>query len=126
MTFGVIGSRRRLVFSVSNNLKLSQLIVTFLTGSFLHFGLGLSAGTTRLHYGSCARRRKKLADYRPWANLQNESTVANACQDRGEGKHRFMVMLPYGCGPESKIDVHGIRPAKVREFGEIILEADKT
>ncbi|TDR77934.1 hypothetical protein [Paludibacterium purpuratum] len=44
-----------------------------------------------------------------WANLQNEPMIATACQDHGKGKHRFMVMLPYGYGPDSKLDVHGIR-----------------
>jgi len=44
-----------------------------------------------------------------WANLPNEPGVANACQDRGAGMHRFMVVLPYDYGPASPIDVHGIR-----------------
>jgi hypothetical protein len=34
--------------------------------------------------------------------------VGDACQDH-EGKHRFVIVLPYGYGPDSKLDIHGIR-----------------
>jgi hypothetical protein len=43
-----------------------------------------------------------------WADLYNESAVAEACHDR-EGKHRFVILLPYGYGPDSKLEVRGIR-----------------
>jgi hypothetical protein len=44
-----------------------------------------------------------------WANLYSELAVARACQDNGGGKHRFVIMLPYGYGPDSKLNVNGIR-----------------
>jgi hypothetical protein len=52
---------------------------------------------------------KKTLIAHEWANLPSEPGVAIACRDHGAGKHRFMVMLPYGYGPASRIDVHGIR-----------------
>jgi hypothetical protein len=43
------------------------------------------------------------------ANLFSEPGVAEACHDSGGGKHRFIIVLPYGYGPESKLSIHGIR-----------------
>jgi len=43
------------------------------------------------------------------ANLFSEPGVAQACRDSGGGKHRFIVVLPYGLGPESNLSIHGIR-----------------
>jgi hypothetical protein len=43
------------------------------------------------------------------ANLFSEPGVAQACRDSGGGKHRFIVTLPYGYGPESILSIHGIR-----------------
>jgi hypothetical protein len=43
-----------------------------------------------------------------WADLYNESKVADMCQDH-RGKHRFVILLPYGYGADSKLDVRGIR-----------------
>jgi len=43
-----------------------------------------------------------------FADLFNEPAVAAACQDR-ESNHRFLVLLPHGYGPDSKLYVHGIR-----------------
>ena len=43
------------------------------------------------------------------ANLFSEPGVAQACRDSGGGKHRFIVVLPYGYGPESNLSIHGIR-----------------
>ena len=43
------------------------------------------------------------------ANLFSEPGVAKACRDSASGKHRFILALPYGYGPQNKIDVHGIR-----------------
>ena len=43
-----------------------------------------------------------------FANLHNEPTVAQACQDR-DSNHRFVILLPHGYGPDSRIYVHGIR-----------------
>ena len=43
------------------------------------------------------------------ANLFSEPGVAEACRDSGGGKHRFIVVLPYGYGPESNLSIHGIR-----------------
>jgi hypothetical protein len=43
------------------------------------------------------------------ANLFSEPGVAQACHDSGGGKHRFIVVLPYGLGPESNLSIHGIR-----------------
>jgi len=43
------------------------------------------------------------------ANLDNEPAVNAACQDRGGGKHRFLIVLPYGYAPDSPLAVHGLR-----------------
>ena len=43
------------------------------------------------------------------ANLFSEPGVAQACRDSGGGKHRFIVVLPYGYGPGSNLSIHGIR-----------------
>lgn len=43
------------------------------------------------------------------ANLFSEPGVATACHDPEDGKHRFILVLPYGYGPQSKLSVHGIR-----------------
>jgi len=43
------------------------------------------------------------------ANLFSEPGVATACRDPEDGKHRFLLVLPYGYGPQSKLSVHGIR-----------------
>jgi hypothetical protein len=43
------------------------------------------------------------------ANLFSEPGVAEACHDSRGGKHRFLIVLPYGYGPESKLSIHGIR-----------------
>jgi hypothetical protein len=43
------------------------------------------------------------------ANLFSEPGVAQVCRDSGGGKHRFIVVLPYGYGPESNLSIHGIR-----------------
>src|SRR5580692_5857702 len=43
------------------------------------------------------------------ANLFSEPGVAQVCRDSGGGKHRFIVVLPYGYGPESNPSIHGIR-----------------
>lgn len=43
------------------------------------------------------------------ADLYSEPAVAQACQDHEGGRHRFLIALPDGYGPESKFDVHGIR-----------------
>jgi hypothetical protein len=43
-----------------------------------------------------------------FANLHNEPAVAQACQDR-DSNHRFVILLPHGYGPDSRIYVHGIR-----------------
>src|SRR5580704_8457853 len=43
------------------------------------------------------------------ANLFSEPGVAQACRDSGGGKHRFIVVLPYGYGPESNLSIHRIR-----------------
>jgi len=43
------------------------------------------------------------------ANLFSEPGVAQACRDSGGGKHRFIVVLPYGYRPESNLSIHGIR-----------------
>jgi len=43
------------------------------------------------------------------ANLFSEPGVAQACRDSEGGKHRFIVVLPYGYGPESSLSIHGIR-----------------
>jgi hypothetical protein len=43
------------------------------------------------------------------AELYSEAAVGQACQDRGGGRHRFVIRLPYGYGPDSKLDIHGIR-----------------
>jgi hypothetical protein len=43
------------------------------------------------------------------ANLFSEPGVAEACRDSGGGKHRFIIVLPYGFGPESNLSIHGIR-----------------
>jgi hypothetical protein len=37
------------------------------------------------------------------ANLFSEPGVARVCRDSGGGKHRFIVVLPYGLGPESNL-----------------------
>jgi len=43
------------------------------------------------------------------ANLQSEAAVAEACQDRQGGKHRFFISLPSGDGREPSLFVSGIR-----------------
>ena len=43
------------------------------------------------------------------ANLFSEPGVAEACRDSGGGKHRFIVVLPYGYGRESNLSIYGIR-----------------
>jgi hypothetical protein len=43
------------------------------------------------------------------ANLFSEAGVGEVCRDTEGGKHRFILVLPYGYGPESKPVVHGIR-----------------
>jgi hypothetical protein len=43
------------------------------------------------------------------ANLFSEPGVGEACRESGDGKHRFILVLPYGFGPQSKPSVHGIR-----------------
>lgn len=43
------------------------------------------------------------------ANLFSELGVGKACRDPENGKHRFIIVLPYGYGPQSKLSVHGIR-----------------
>jgi len=43
------------------------------------------------------------------ANLFSEPGVATACHDSGGGKHRFIIVLPYGYGRQSNLSVHGIR-----------------
>jgi hypothetical protein len=43
------------------------------------------------------------------ANLFSEAGVGEVCRDSGDGKHRFILVLPYGYGPESKPVMHGIR-----------------
>jgi hypothetical protein len=43
------------------------------------------------------------------ANLFSEPGVAEVCRDSEGGKHRFLLVLPYGSGPQSKLSVHGIR-----------------
>jgi hypothetical protein len=43
------------------------------------------------------------------ADLYSEPGVAEVCRDQEDGKHRFILTLPYGYGPESKPTVHGIR-----------------
>jgi hypothetical protein len=45
------------------------------------------------------------------ANLFNEPGVGTACRDAGAGQHRFLVVLPYGQGPASRLAVHGLRIA---------------
>ena len=34
--------------------------------------------------------------------------IGAACQDRA-GSHRFFILLPFGYGPDSKVEIHGIR-----------------
>jgi hypothetical protein len=43
------------------------------------------------------------------ANLFSEAGVGKACRDPEDGKHRFILVLPYGYGPQSKPSLHGIR-----------------
>jgi hypothetical protein len=43
------------------------------------------------------------------ANLFSEPGVAQVCRDTEGGKHRFIIVLPYGLGPESNLSIHGIR-----------------
>lgn len=43
------------------------------------------------------------------ANLFSEAGVGEVCRDRDEGKHRFILALPYGYRPQSKPVLHGIR-----------------
>jgi hypothetical protein len=43
------------------------------------------------------------------ANLFSEPGVAQVCRDPEGGKHRFILVLPYGLGPESNLAIHGIR-----------------
>jgi hypothetical protein len=41
------------------------------------------------------------------ANLYSEPAVNQACQDRQDGKHRFLIVLPYGYGPASHLRCTG-------------------
>jgi hypothetical protein len=43
------------------------------------------------------------------ADLFSEPGVGTACRDPEDGKHRFILVLPYEYGPQSKLSVHGIR-----------------
>jgi hypothetical protein len=43
------------------------------------------------------------------ADLYSEPAVAKACQDHANGRHRFLIALPYGYGADGKFYVHGIR-----------------
>ena len=43
------------------------------------------------------------------ASLPSERAVAQACEDPSGGRHRFIIVLPYGYGPDSKLAVHGLR-----------------
>jgi hypothetical protein len=43
------------------------------------------------------------------ANVYSEPAVAQACRDNAGGKHRFLIVLPFGHGQESTFFVHGIR-----------------
>jgi hypothetical protein len=53
--------------------------------------------------------RKQGPLFAETANLFSEPGVAQVCRDSGGGKHRFIVVLPYGLGPESNLSIHGIR-----------------
>ncbi|MGG1948446.1 hypothetical protein AB1286_32575 [Trinickia sp. NRRL B-1857] len=43
------------------------------------------------------------------ADLFSEPGVAQACRTSVAGKHRFVLVLPYGYGPNSILAVHGLR-----------------
>jgi hypothetical protein len=43
------------------------------------------------------------------ANLFNEAGIGEVCRDHEDGRHRFILALPYGYGPQSKPVLHGIR-----------------
>jgi len=43
-----------------------------------------------------------------FAGLYSEPSIGAACQDRA-GSHRFFILLPFGYGPDSKVEIHGIR-----------------
>jgi hypothetical protein len=53
-------------------------------------------------------RAKRTLIIVQYANLFNEPTIGQACRDPASGKHRFVIMLPHGYGPQSTIYVHGI------------------
>jgi hypothetical protein len=46
-----------------------------------------------------------------YAGLYSEPSIGAACQDRA-GAHRFFILLPFGYGPDSKVEIHGIRVAE--------------
>jgi hypothetical protein len=52
---------------------------------------------------------KKIFLTAHFANLYSEPAVGQACQDQKAGQHRFVILLPYGYGPESVLYVNGIR-----------------
>jgi hypothetical protein len=56
-----------------------------------------------------ANPTKRTALLAETANLHSEPAVSTACADGGRGKHRFILVLPYGLGPESLLFVHGLR-----------------
>lgn len=62
------------------------------------FGLQTTSGVT-----------KEGALFAEAADLFSEPGVAEVCRDHEDGKHRFILALPYGYGPDSKPSVHGIR-----------------
>src|SRR5215470_1655483 len=43
------------------------------------------------------------------ANLDSEPAVADACQDKTGGKHRFLIVLPFGHSQENVLSIFGIR-----------------
>jgi hypothetical protein len=45
------------------------------------------------------------------ANVASEPSVAYACRVSSGGRHRFLLVLPYGYGPDSRLGVHGLRIA---------------
>jgi hypothetical protein len=54
-------------------------------------------------------RAKRALIVVQFANLYSEPGIAQACRDPGNGKHRFVIMLPHGYGPQSTLYVNGIR-----------------
>jgi hypothetical protein len=66
--------------------------------------------TVQLFLEQSASSTSKLAPVlAETANLDSEQAVNEACQDRGGGKHRFLIVLPYGYGPDSPLAMHGLR-----------------